>query len=123
MDRPIDSLSPPMRPTRTHRQPRWLDDYECSINSCMASCQYPLTSSFNFEQFSPTHQRALASIISADEPRTFQEAMKHSHWKDAMATKIKALESNNIWTITTLPPGKKAIGCKWVYKTKFIYCN
>lgn len=36
-----------------------------------------------------------------------------------MNTKIKALTFNNSWIFTTLPPGKKAIGCKWIYKTKF----
>lgn len=116
---PHDCHSPPPRPTRTHRPPRWLDDYDCSINTCTASLAHPLTSSFHFSKFSPSHQRILASIISADEPRTFTEAMKHSHWKEAMATEVRALENNNTWTVTTLPPGKKPVGCKWVYKIKF----
>ena len=30
-----------------------------------------------------------------------------------MDAKIKALEANNTWTITSLPLGKKPIGCKW----------
>lgn len=36
-----------------------------------------------------------------------------------MATEIKAVEDNNTWTSTKLPPGKTSIGCKWVYKVKF----
>ena len=36
-----------------------------------------------------------------------------------MATKITALESNQTWTLTLLPPPKKAIGCKWVYRVKY----
>ncbi|PKI48285.1 hypothetical protein CRG98_031315 [Punica granatum] len=35
-----------------------------------------------------------------------------------MADKIHALEENSTWTIQSLPPKKKLIGCKWVFKIK-----
>lgn len=35
-----------------------------------------------------------------------------------MQQEISVLESNNTWLLTTLPPDKHAIGCKWVFKTK-----
>lgn len=35
-----------------------------------------------------------------------------------MVKELKALEANNTWTITKLPPGKHPIGCKWVYRIK-----
>ena len=31
---------------------------------------------------------------------------------------ILALDVNNTWDLVPLPPDKKAIGCKWVYRTK-----
>jgi len=36
-----------------------------------------------------------------------------------MQEEIQALEANNTWLIVPLPPHKKPIGCKWVYKVKF----
>ena len=36
-----------------------------------------------------------------------------------MDVEIKALEANNTWTLTSLPPGKKPIDCKWVYRVKY----
>ncbi|KAK6128802.1 hypothetical protein DH2020_037438 [Rehmannia glutinosa] len=35
-----------------------------------------------------------------------------------MHQELQALERNNTWSLTHLPKGKKAIGCKWVYKVK-----
>ncbi|KAJ9567088.1 hypothetical protein OSB04_003054 [Centaurea solstitialis] len=52
------------------------------------------------------------------EPRTFHEAMKHPGWREAMQKEIEALEGNEAWEMEELPPGKKALGCKWVYKIK-----
>ena len=35
-----------------------------------------------------------------------------------MQSELQALEKNSIWDFVILPPGKKTIGCKWVYKVK-----
>lgn len=35
-----------------------------------------------------------------------------------MQCEIQALENNGTWVIENLPPTKKALGCKWVYKIK-----
>ncbi|XP_073019373.1 uncharacterized mitochondrial protein AtMg00820-like [Primulina eburnea] len=36
-----------------------------------------------------------------------------------MTDELSALESNDTWSIVSLPSGKRAVGCKWVYKAKF----
>ncbi|MCO5552727.1 hypothetical protein L7F22_006244 [Adiantum nelumboides] len=36
----------------------------------------------------------------------------------AMQSEYDALIENDTWTLCDLPPGKKAIGTKWVYKLK-----
>ena len=36
-----------------------------------------------------------------------------------MSKEIQALERNETWTLQDLPPGKKLIGCKWVYRVKY----
>lgn len=50
---------------------------------------------------------------------SYSQASKDAHWVNAMKQELQALENNNIWVLTNLPKGKKAIGCKWVYKVKF----
>ena len=36
-----------------------------------------------------------------------------------MQAELQALRLNNTWTLTTLPPHKTAIGCRWIYKIKY----
>ena len=36
-----------------------------------------------------------------------------------MEAELQALEQNDTWDLVVLPPGKTAIGCKWVFKAKF----
>lgn len=45
--------------------------------------------------------------------------MGYKVWRDAMGNEIKAMEVNDTWTFEDLPEGKKAIGCKWVYKIEY----
>lgn len=35
-----------------------------------------------------------------------------------MDKEIQALEKTHTWVLTPLPPSKRPIGCKWVYKVK-----
>src|SRR5438270_12864545 len=35
-----------------------------------------------------------------------------------MQEELQALKKNNTWELVTLPAGKRAVGCKWVYTVK-----
>ncbi|KAK3012200.1 hypothetical protein RJ639_010895 [Escallonia herrerae] len=90
-----------------------------SSSSSTNSTVYPLSYNISYSKFSRTHTAFLAAISSVDEPKYFSQAMKHTHWRDAMAKEISALEANNTWTLMPSPSGKRAIDSKWVYKVKF----
>jgi len=51
-------------------------------------------------------------------PLSFNEAITEEKWIEAMDEEIHAIEKNDTWKLTNLPENKKAIGVKWVYKTK-----
>lgn len=59
------------------------------------------------------------SISSHDEPQNYEAAIHKPLWVQAMQNELAALAANQTWTITDLPPGKSAIGCRWVYKIKY----
>lgn len=53
-----------------------------------------------------------------EEPGTFEEAEQHQEWRRAMMEETSSIEENKTSSLTTLPPGHRAIGLKWVYKVK-----
>src|SRR5579871_807696 len=44
---------------------------------------------------------------------------KFKEWEDAMKLELESIKKNDTWTLTTLPPGRTAIGSKWVYRLKY----
>lgn len=58
---------------------------------------------------------------SVKEPQTYEEAVQRPEkavWQAAMEEEIGALAENQTWELVQLPPGRKAIGCKWTFKEK-----
>eukprot|EP01018_Ginkgo_biloba_P030799 Gb_41776 [translate_table: standard] len=45
--------------------------------------------------------------------------MTNTEWIKAMEIEYDALVRNDTWDLVSLPIGKKAIGTKWIYKTKY----
>jgi transposase InsO family protein len=70
----------------------------------------------------PDRFKPQANIVrDYEEPKNRTEALsgvdKHD-WIRAMNDEMKALTENSTWVLTTLPEGRKTIGCKWVFKRK-----
>ena len=54
-------------------------------------------------------------------PKTYKETIHGpfaTQWKAAMDEEFHSLITNKTWRLTNLPPGRKAIRCKWVYALK-----
>ncbi|CAL1374616.1 unnamed protein product [Linum trigynum] len=110
---------PRRNPPRDRRPPAHLDAYE--VNLPYASpVQFPISNHVTYHRFSDRHCAFLASVSDHFEPRTYAQAVKYAHWRAAMQREIDALVAQGTWTLEFLPPGKRAIDCKWVYKIKFL---
>ncbi|KAK2454628.1 putative mitochondrial protein [Trifolium repens] len=57
-------------------------------------------------------------LLTHTEPKTVKQALTDPKWYDAMKSEFDALQKNETWTLVPLPPHRKAIGCKWVFRTK-----
>jgi hypothetical protein len=61
------------------------------------------------------------NVGAENDPESFRQAMscKESNlWYDAMNDEMNSMKNNDVWDLVELPNGEKAIGCKWVFKTK-----
>lgn len=90
-----------------------------SSSSKSSSTPYSITHYVNCEKFYDKHRKFLAVITAWSPPKSFKEAMKYKGWRKAMAVEIKALQDQGTCESQPLPPGKKALGSKQVYKDKY----
>ena len=59
--------------------------------------------------------------LSLDPPQTMQEALTRpdsQQWQEAIKAEFNSLEKNKTWLLTPLPPNRKSISSKWIFKIK-----
>jgi hypothetical protein len=83
-----------------------------------SSTNFPLSQVLSYSNLCPNYKSFVFNASTIRELSTYNEANKSPHWCEAMTAEIYALETNQTWFLTSLPPGKTLIGCKWVYKVK-----
>ena len=55
------------------------------------------------------------------EPRTIHDVYKSPYkqeWITAMADELESIRQNDVWTLVDLPPNKRVLGNRWVFKAK-----
>lgn len=103
--------------TRRSHQPIRMKDYVTNMSESI--CPLSLAKHVSYDHLSSRYQAYLSHMSATIEPKSYEEAIKDHKWVEAMQQEIAALEDNASWTVMELPPGKKAIGCRWVCKIKY----
>ena len=70
--------------------------------------------------FKPAIWKAMMAR-TCEEPITLADALssaQSAEWKTAWDSEVKSLKDNGTWVLENLPPGRKAIGCRWIFKLK-----
>ena len=58
-------------------------------------------------------------MMVESDPYTYEDAAGDPTWQASMKEDFSSLQKRNTWELVDLPPGRKLVQCKWVYKTKF----
>ena len=100
--------------SRKTNQPIRFNDYV--LNS---KVKYSINKSVNYSNLNRENYVFSTNLNKIVEPKTYSEAAKNPKWIDAMDSEVEALHRNNTYEIVELPAGRRAIGCKWVWKIKY----
>jgi hypothetical protein len=57
-------------------------------------------------------------VVSFDEPASFTKVEHSPSWRKAVMEEMDSIEENGTWSLIDLPPGRKPIGVKRVFKVK-----
>lgn len=71
----------------------------------------------------PDRLTYIAQAAPSPDPGNWKEMEKLPHcekqkWIDAANDEMESLRQLNTWILAELPPGKRAFGCRWIFKTK-----
>ena len=115
------SHSPDKIPSVSHSRPKkppsHLKDYHCY--STTTETPFPISSSLSYSKLSSSYHAYINNISQISIPTSFAEAQKSKEWGEAVDVEFNAMEATHTWDVTTLPPGKKAVGCRLLYSLKF----
>ena len=75
------------------------------------------------EQLNIAEEVIASALCTAEleEPKTMTEARKRpdaNKWLQAAHEEMNSLIEHDTWSLTKLPPGRKTVGSKWVFKIK-----
>ena len=111
------------RSTRSHKPPPYLSQYACKSISTRphSGLLYDVSAYLDYSHLGPTFKSFVMAINSTpSEPASFHQVVQYLEWRATVDKEIEALEITNTWSLLPLPPGKSPIGCKWVYRVKYL---
>ncbi|GJY94273.1 ribonuclease H-like domain-containing protein [Tanacetum coccineum] len=97
------------RSSRQRNLPSKLNDFVVGSN-----VKYGLEKYVCYSKLSGTNFCFSTTLNKSFEPKTYLEASQNPKWVEAMNLEMEALHRNNTYVLADLPPGRKAIWCKWI---------
>jgi len=81
--------------------------------------KYPITNYVSTQRLSRPLRAFAHTLSSCKIPGKVEEVLTDPHWATAIKEELEALQKNKTWALVELPKGKKIVGCKWIFSTKY----
>ncbi|KAJ0967173.1 hypothetical protein J5N97_024090 [Dioscorea zingiberensis] len=107
---PIKEL--PQRQTRGIPKPTYEPDLSSKV-------KYPMSHFVSYQNLSESNRSYVNQLSTVAIPNSVQEALTDPRWKAAMNEEMNALQKQQTWELVDFPPGKKLVGCRWIYTVKY----
>ncbi|XP_020682847.1 uncharacterized protein LOC110099886 [Dendrobium catenatum] len=91
------------------------------IQNTTAQPSHPMQTRLNYGISKPKQIMSLLTTTPHNStPNTYAQAVKQSHWRQAMSDEFHALQKQATWTLVQPPANTPILGCKWTFKTKLL---
>ncbi|RVX07565.1 Retrovirus-related Pol polyprotein from transposon RE1 [Vitis vinifera] len=90
--------------------------YELELST---KVKYPMSNYVSNHRLSESNKSFVNQLSTVAIPNSVQEALADPMWKVAMNKEMKSLQKNETWELVECPPGKKSVGCRWIYTVKY----
>ncbi|WJZ80142.1 hypothetical protein VitviT2T_000079 [Vitis vinifera] len=81
--------------------------------------KYPMSNYVSNHRLSESNKSFVNQLSTVVIPNSVQEALADPRWKATMNEEMKSLQKNETWELVECPPGKKPVGCRWIYTVKY----
>ncbi|RVW74757.1 Retrovirus-related Pol polyprotein from transposon RE1 [Vitis vinifera] len=81
--------------------------------------KYHMSNYVSNHRLSESNKSFVNQLSTVAIPNSVQEALADPKWKAAMNEEMKSLQNNETWELVECPPGKKLVGCRWIYTVKY----
>ncbi|RVX19140.1 Retrovirus-related Pol polyprotein from transposon RE1 [Vitis vinifera] len=81
--------------------------------------KYPMSNYVSTHRLSKSNKSFVNQLSTVSIPNNVQEALADPRCKATMNEEMKSLQKNETWELVECPPGKKPVGCHWIYTMKY----
>ncbi|WKA07561.1 hypothetical protein VitviT2T_025368 [Vitis vinifera] len=81
--------------------------------------KYPMSNYVYNHRLSESNKSFVNQLSTVAIPNSVQEALADPRWKATMNEEMESLQKNETWELVECPPGKKPVGCCWIYTVKY----